>query len=174
MKQKSENKFRAFSLIEILVVIAILAILAAIALPNLFHAKAATDTQGLPQSIISPSGCPTNIAAGQTSNNLTAPIILRKGQGLGLSWTYNGSTNVTLVITASVDGTNYFAFCTLAQTNALALVQSNNFATLGTNFSIANLAGIYSLNILSMGNLGTIALSNQVPTAPITVNRPNG
>jgi hypothetical protein len=131
------------------------------------------DTQGYASTVLAPTGCPTNLAAGTTSNSLTAPIILRKGQGLGLSWTYNGSTNTSLTLTASADGTNYFPFSTLAQTNALATVNGTNLTTLGTNYSPATLAGLYSLNISAMTTTGTIALTNAHPSAPVIVNRPN-
>ncbi len=169
MKTFLKRKVGAYSLIELLIVIAIMAILAAFILPQAHRANA----QVTPQTLTAVSGIPTNIAAGATSNNIVAPIVLRNNKGCSIAWTYNGCTNATLTVTASNDGTNYFPFATLAQTNSLASTTTTNYVTLGTNWSAAQLAGLYSLNISSMANAGSIATTNKTPSAPVLANIPN-
>lgn len=154
-----------FGLLQIIMVVAILGLLTAMALP----ARAA-DTQGYPQTFIAVTNQP-DIVTTTASSNIVSWVSLRNDKGLGLSWKFNQSaastSNATLVVYSSVDGTNIstvpFASLTAASTGTTDVI-------VNTNWSPAQLSGLDSLVIGKIQN--TTALTTLTNKA-IVVRRPN-
>jgi len=152
---------------QILAVICLLIGLLLIALP------ARADQQGAAQTFLSPTNMPAIITGGANSNALNSVIVLRKGQGLGLQWLFNGSAstntaNGVMLLTPSIDGTNYDTTSWVFSRPAIGT--GTTVAT--TNWSPLALAGYYSIEITAMtnANLGAVStLTNQ----GVLFNRPN-
>lgn len=87
------------------------------------------------------------VAAGATSNNITAKMYPGEQENLALSWT-SSSTNTTIRVSASVDDVRF-------HTNYYVL----NFGA-GTTVTNLNVAGVPVLNIDSILSTGTINATN--------------
>lgn len=176
LKQKS-----FFERLVALLFIGFCAMLCAIMLMFALHPRSARaqpiDSQGQPQSLYAWPNFPATITANTTSNLVGAVVTVIAGHGLGMSWIFNGSTNASLTIVASKDGSNYdtVPFAILTSTNLLTKVSGTGTnVTAGTNWSSAQLTGIFSLMITNITTTGGQTLTNgNNSTNGIIVNRPN-
>lgn len=115
-----------------------------------------------PQNFYAPTNLPATVAAA-TSSNQTSVFVLHVGKGFGFCLPFTGSTNASVTIQTSVNGTNYVPWLTLVSTNALNSVNSNQVASIQSNWPASTFVGIYSLNITTISNVGTLTLTNLGP-----------
>jgi hypothetical protein len=141
-----------------------------------FAFNATADQQGFPQQFVSLTNLPPVINASASSNAMTATYgltnvcTIHRGAGLGFSWLFytgaGATSNETLFVRSSVDGTNFDQ--TLSAITRAA--QGTNVVCVTTNWNANQLAGLAALEVDAETNGNDVPLTN----LGALFNRPNG